>query len=357
MLFLLGVALLASCSDCKEGRQPEKPEVRNVIFMIGDGMGPAQVYAGLTRNGGHLTLEEFPFVGLVKTYSANRYITDSAAGGTALATGKKTNNGMIGMTPDTVAVTSSLMEAEKAGMATGIVVTSPVTHATPAAFYAHRPSREMYEDIALDLEQSGIDVFIGGGRAHFEKRSDSVDVAARMRGAGYRIVYSEEELAAVQGGRVGALLADIDMPRASERGDYLPRAVGKAISLLSVGKGFFLMVEGSQIDYRCHDNESVPMAEEVVDFDRAVKVALDFAKQDGHTLVVVTADHETGGVTLPGGDFTTGDIECHFATVNHTGSFVPMFAFGPGAEQFTGVVENTSFKDKFVKLLGIGGEE
>ena len=126
VLLFLSIALLVSCSDCKEDGQAGRPEVRNVIFMIGDGMGPAQVYAGLTHNGGHLTLEEFPFVGLVKTYSANRYITDSAAGGTALATGNKTNNGMIGVTPDTVAVMSSLMEAHKAGMATGIVVTSPV---------------------------------------------------------------------------------------------------------------------------------------------------------------------------------------------------------------------------------------
>lgn len=357
VLLFLSIALLVSCSDCKEDGQAGRPEVRNVIFMIGDGMGPAQVYAGLTHNGGHLTLEEFPFVGLVKTYSANRYITDSAAGGTALATGNKTNNGMIGVTPDTMAVMSSLMEAHKAGMATGIVVTSPVTHATPASFYAHQPSREMYEDIALDLEKSGIDVFIGGGRAHFEKRSDSVDVSARMREAGYNIVYSEEELAAVQGGKVGALLADIDMPRASERGDYLPSAVRKAISLLDGGgKGFFLMVEGSQIDYRCHGNEAVPMAGEMIDFDRAVKAALDFAKKDGHTLVVVTADHETGGVTLTDGSYETGEIECHFSTGDHTGTFVPMFAFGPGAEQFTGIVDNTSFKDKFVELLGISVE-
>ena len=130
---------------------------KNVIFMIGDGMGLNQLYAGMTANGGTLNIERCTHTGLAKTYSANSYITDSAAGGTALATGSKTNNGMIGMNADSVAVESVLSAAEEAGMATGLVATVRITHATPASFYAHQINRGMYQEIAVDMLTSGVD--------------------------------------------------------------------------------------------------------------------------------------------------------------------------------------------------------
>lgn len=332
-----------------------QPQVRNVIFMIGDGMGINQIYAGMTANGGSLNVEQCPVTGFSKSYSANKYITDSAAGGTALATGTKTNNNMVGLAPDSTTVLhSSLYYAAQNGKATGIVVTCPLTHATPASFYAHQVSRHMYEEIALDLLKADIDVMIGGGRKHLEQRADGRNLSKQFADKGYDVVYTEAELFASDRPKILAPLADIDMPIASERGDYLPNAVEKAIETLSHDEnGFFLMVEGSQIDYQCHNNNGDEMIREVRDFDNAIGKALDFARKDGHTLVVITADHETGALSIINGDFATGTVECKFNKTDHSGVPVPVFAFGPGAERFTGMQQNIDFRNKVLELMGI----
>lgn len=350
LLFLL---MLSSCVEKGTGVvvKEEKRAPRNVILMIGDGMGLNQMYAGLTANGGHLAMERCTATAMVKTYSANRYITDSAAAGTALACGKKSNNGMIGMDADSVPAESLLEYYRGRGYATGIVVTSPVTHATPAAFYAHVPNRGEYEEIARQLYGAGVDFFCGGGRSHFEERSDSVSYTDSLVNAGYDVVYSIDSVQVPALLPCAVLAADVDMPAARERGDFLPRATETAIKSLKAkagDRGFFLMVEGSQIDYRCHGNDGEGMVAEVLDFDRAVRVALDFAAADGNTLVVVTADHETGGVTIVDGEYETGMVEVSFGrsgqagtSVGHTGTCVPLFAFGRGAELFAGMIDNT----------------
>lgn len=332
-----------------------QPKVKNVIFMIGDGMGINQVYAALTANGGSLNIEQCPVTGFSKSYSASHYITDSAAGGTALATGTKTRNNMVGMAPDSVTpLYSSLYYAEQAGKATGIVVTCPLTHATPADFYAHQIARNMYEDIALDLLQANIDVMIGGGRRNLENRSDKQNLSEQFAARGYDVVYTEEDLQKSTNTKILAPLADVDMPIASKRGNYLPDAVEKAINTLAQDtNGFFLMVEGSQIDYQCHNNNADEMIQEMLDFDRAIGRALDFARKDGNTLIVITADHETGALSIIDGDFATGRVECKFNKPNHSGVPVPVFAFGPCAEKFTGMQQNTAFRNKLLEALGI----
>ncbi|HPH73243.1 MAG TPA: alkaline phosphatase [Paludibacteraceae bacterium] len=346
--FLLAVLCCVAVSTFAEQK------VRNIIFMIGDGMGINQVYAGMTVNGNKLYLEQCPYSGFHKTYSSSSYITDSAAGGTALACGQKTKNGMVGMSPDTLPVYSSMYAAQQKGLATGIVVTCVVTHATPAAFYAHEPSRKMYEEIAEDLIRYTPDVFIGGGRKHLENRSDSVNLTDSLRSRGYQIAYSQEELQAIKSGKIAALLAESDMPRYSSRGDMLPNSVEKAIDVLSQSKkGFFLMVEGSQIDYRGHDNDTEGVVREMIDFDKAVGKAIEFAKKDKHTLVIITADHETGGMSLQTGNFSNGTVTAQFTTKGHTGVLVPIFAYGPGAEKFSGIMENTALKQKCLDLLRI----
>lgn len=356
-LFLFTIlALLVGCTNqCANKTECSKPrKVKNVIFMIGDGMGLNQLYAGMTANGGNLNIERCTHIGLAKTYSANSYITDSAAGGTALATGNKTNNGMIGMNADSVAVKSVLSMAEEAGMATGLVATVRITHATPAAFYAHQINRGMYEEIAAEMLTSGVDFFVGGGRNNFEIRKDSLNYSDSLRNANYNIVYSIDSVEAPVLLPFGALCANSDMPKASERGNFLPNAVDLAIKSLDARReGFFLMVEGSQIDYQSHGNNTEGVVDEVLDFDRAIRVALDFAERDGETLVVITADHETGGMTIMNGSYNDSTITAQFNTGGHTGTMVPIYSFGPQANQFTGIMENTEIPLHIKKALGL----
>ncbi|HPW90062.1 MAG TPA: alkaline phosphatase [Paludibacteraceae bacterium] len=327
-----------------------QPKAKNVIFMIGDGMGINQVYAAMTANGGHLNLEKCTASGYSKTYSANKYITDSAAGGTALATGTKTNNNMLGVAPDSVTkLWSSLYFAKEQGLSTGIVVTVSVTHATPASFYAHQTSRNMRREITQDLLKSDIDVIIGGGLNNFNKKTK-----VQFEAKNYQIVETEEGLENLRQGKVLALLASKDLPSASKRGEMLPNSVEKAISILSQDTaGFFLMVEGSQIDYQGHARNTTELINEMLDFDKAIGKALDFAEQDGNTLVVITADHETGAFTILDGNFETGEVKGKFNSFYHTGVPVPVFAYGPGSEQFNGWQENTDFRDKILNALNI----
>lgn len=332
-----------------------QPRVKNVIFMIGDGMGLSQVYATKTTKG-DLSFLTFPYVGLVTTYSANNYITDSAAAGTALSSGEKTKNGIIGLRSDSTRTESIMEEVRKKGLKTGITVSCSVTHATPAAYYAHQQNREMHEEIANDFVTSGVDVCIGGGKQFFEKRKDGRNLSKELQKKGYQIVYNESDLMKVEKGKTLALLAEEHHPRISEgRGDMLPNSTGKMLSLLNRdnNNGFFVMVEGSQIDWGGHNNDLKYVENETSDFGKAVQAALDFARKDGNTLIVVTADHETGGLTLVGGSVRDQQTEGKFSTGGHTATPVPVYAFGPGAESFTGYFDNTEFKNKILTLLGM----
>jgi alkaline phosphatase len=325
---------------------------KNVIFLIGDGMGVSQVFAGITANQGHLFLENFRHIGFSKTQSADNYITDSAAGGTALACGVKTYNGAIGVDADTVKVKSILEEAADKGLATGLVATAAITHATPASFIAHQPSRNMYENIATDFLNTDIDVFIGGGNDHFTKRKDGRNLAKELEEKGYTVETDIEKIANIICGKVAGLTAEVHNGRMNERGDMLPVATSTALNILDNNdKGFFLMVEGSQIDWGGHASSTVYIVEDMLDFDRTIGKALEFASKDGETLVVVTADHETGGMALTGGDMSTGMVKADYPTTSHSAVMVPVFAYGPGAEEFMGIMENTDVHDKMKKLL------
>jgi len=327
---------------------------KNIILMIGDGMGLVQVHAAMTANGGHLFLENFLNIGFSKTSSSNNYTTDSAAGGTALSSGIKTYNGAIGVGPDKRAVSNIREMAEKKGFKTGLVSTSAITHATPASFIAHVDSRGSYEDIAGDFLKTEIDVFIGGGIKNFEERKDGRNLCKELKEKGYQVLYDISDIQKVKSGKLAGLVASEHCKPMPERGEILVPAVQTAINLLSQGnRGFFLMVEGSQIDFLAHKNETQGVVLETLDFDRAVGAALRFAASNGETLIIVTADHETGGMTINGGDYKTGKVMAKFSTGGHTGIAVPIFAFGPGAEQFTGFMENTDIAIKMIRLLNL----
>lgn len=349
IIIVIGATFI-SCSSAKKAKSIKTTEIRNVILMIGDGMGLPDVYAAMTVSEMPLNIERCNVTGLQKTYSADNYITDSGAAGTALATGTKTKNGTIGMDAGGKPVKSILEIAEENGLATGLVSTSSVTHATPASFIAHQSSRGSYEDIAKDFLKTDIDVFIGGGKDHFAKRKDKINLLDSLRLKGYEVDTSMNQILNSNSLKLAGLTVPDQNPyRLKGRGDMLPASSGKAIEILQKNpKGFFLMIEGSQIDWAAHVNFADTVVDETLDFDKAVGVALDFAKIDGHTLVIVTADHETGGVTITGGDRATHKVKLSFSTKGHTAVMVPVYAFGPGSEKFAGIYDNT---DIFRKIL------
>lgn len=328
----------------------------NIILMIGDGMGVAHIYAGITANNGPLAIQQFKNIGFSKTNSASDYTTDSGAGGTAIATGNKTFNGAIGVNTDSIPVKSVLEYAEDIGFATGLVATSSITDATPASFIAHRARRYDLANIALDFLNTDVDVFIGGGRRDFTIRPDSLYLIDSLRANGYTVLFSMDSIKSVSSGKLAGLTAEVHNPTMKEgRGDMLLDATETALRILNQNrKGFFLMVEGSHIDKVAHAKDTLGVTQEMIDFDKVIARVLEFARADGNTLVIVTADHETGGLALPHGNLETGEVEGVFIqTAAHTGVMVPVFAFGPGEEKFRGFMENTDIFYKMMEVLKI----
>lgn len=355
-IILIPVLVILTVVTCKNEtiiQVEDKPQ--NIILFIGDGMGVSQFTAAVTVSGTQLHMADMPVTGLSKTCSSDRYITDSAAGGTAIATGVKTRNGMIGLHPDSTVVESIVEIANRNGLATGVISTSSVTHATPASFVAHNISRNNYEEIAVDFTKGKIDLFMGGGLNNFTSRADSADLTVKLKEMGYSVVTNPEELAGITSGKLAGLFYPGHMPKASEgRSISLSLMTRKALEILSKNEnGFFLMVEASMIDWAGHDGDTDYNVSETLDLDEAVGEALAFALKSGNTLVVVTADHETGGMALTGGNLRERKVSATFATSNHTATMVPVFSSGPGAEKFGGVMENTEIFERMIMALGI----
>lgn len=344
--------------------------VKNVILCIGDGMGINQVaLARVAATGlqGKLYMERMPVTGLVRTHAANALVTDSAASGTALAAGVKTKNGMIGMSHDERAYHTILEMAKAKGMATGLVATSSITHATPASFASHVQSRKMENRIAEHLIGNRVNVLFGGGRKFFlpksaphSAREDEKDLITRAKNAGYEYIETARDLRRPRQPYVlglfqlEALTTEPPEPSLALLTKKAIRTLKRANSASSAGgKGFFLMVEGSQIDWACHDNDADQAVRQTLLFDQAVQVTINFAMKNGRTLVIVTADHETGGLTFTSDDKKSLRPKVHWSTKGHSGSPVPIYALGPGAEVFAGVCDNTEIPSKLARLLDI----
>lgn len=331
-----------------------KAKPKNIILLIGDGMGLGQLYAGYTANKGNLNIFNMNVIGFSHTQSFSDYITDSAAGGTAIACGDKTNNGFVGLDSKEDTIFSMLHYLALAKKMTGLISTSYITHATPASFVAHVNARGRYEDIAADFLKSDIDLFIGGGEKHFADREDGRNLLEELRLKGYTVGDSTYKISSQSKLPLAVLTSSLHNPKANERGDILPQNSKIAMELLSTNKkGFFLMVEGSEIDWGGHMNDISYIVDEMLDFDKVVGAALEFAKKDKNTLVIVTADHETGGTTIIDGNMQLGSVTGAFATTSHTGIMVPVFAYGCGAEEFGGVYQNTQIFYKIMKLAGL----
>ncbi len=333
------------------------PIPKNIILMIGDGMGITQISAGMYMNGNKLNLERFPIIGLHKPYSSDNLITDSAAGATAFACGVKTYNGAIGVNSDTMPVQSILEIAESKKMATGLISTSTIVHATPASFIAHQKHRKMYEEIAADFINTEIDFFVGGGKKYFDRReTDDRNLYKELEDNGYIVSdYFQNDLIKSELSHkknFAYFTADNDPLMVSQGRDYLYAAtkMGMAFLRKHSQNGFFLMIEGSQIDWGGHANDSDYIVTEMIDFDRTIGAVLDFAERDKETLVIVTADHETGGYSIISGS-RMDSLATAFTTDYHTADLIPVFAYGPGARRFSGIYENTAIFRKMKRAI------
>ncbi len=409
--------------------QETAPPAKNAVLFIGDGMGIAQVTAARIFEGnardGKLTLDTMEYTALVRTHAADRLVTDSAAAGTALASGVKTNNSVVGQLPNGQSVATVLELAKAAGKSVGVVSTTSITHATPACFYAHVPQRNMEVEIATQLVDSAdVDVILGGGRLFFlpkemndpesprsaGARDDGRDLIAEMAAKGYRVVFGRDDFAEAAAdleqapgvSKIMGLFSPGMMAFDAQRGSdkwgepSIAEMTELAIKILSKNpNGFFLMVEGGRIDHAGHGNQAHLAVTDLIAMDKAVKVAKDLTNAENNTLIVVTADHETGGLSINGypsieisGDklFTESGTNVPsiltFATgpggnegvnedtdradpnyrqisavgspsANHTGVDVGAWASGPGAEVFRGTIENSDVGLRVMEALGL----
>ena len=331
---------------------------KNIILLIGDGMALAQVTADVYWKGvGKSVFELFPYVGFHKSYSSNNLVTDSAAGATAFACGEKTTNGAISVVPPGNTPCKTILEdLDQRGYATGIVVACTATHATPACFIAHSELRAFTEDIAFGYLQTAIDCFVGGGEALFNQRPDKRNLDDSLRQRGYVIKRGTTMKGLPLDGSAPFMLftADREPPTASAGRNYLAPATRTVCDYLTKRskQGFFLMVEGSQIDWACHANDRNWLKAEMLDFDATVRAALQFAASNGETLVLVTGDHECGGLALTESS-SRQQFQPVFAARLHTAALVPVFAYGPQAATFSGIYENTAIYGKMRAALGL----
>ncbi|HPN38790.1 MAG TPA: alkaline phosphatase [Melioribacteraceae bacterium] len=320
---------------------------KNIIFMIGDGMSINSV--GISEMFfDNSPFRKFTHTGLVVTVAADKLITDSAAGATAFSTGYRTNKLMVAYKPDSTKVETILEFLSDKGYATGIIATSSLTDATPACFGTHSISRYNFNDIAEQYSNLKIDYLVGGGTQYFlpenmgGARTDGKNIVENFTSKGFNFVDKIEDVINYNKKEpLFGLIGYDEMPEAWNRKFSLGEVTKSGLNYLSnTGKNFFIMVEGSQIDNVNHGNNKDGLIAELSDFNTAVNCALNFAEKDKNTLVVVIADHDTGGLSVINGDLNKKQFDIGWTTKNHAANMVAVFAKGPGAEKFTGILDN-----------------
>ena len=365
-LFCLLCALPTTPSYAQDTLSPPPPV--NVILLIGNGLGTAQVSTAFYGETGTSHFERFEHVGLTQTRSASHAVTDPAAAVTAMATGVRTYNRAIAFGPDTASVPTLLERLrDESNYRTGLVSLHPITHATPACFYAHVPDRDMQEDIAVQLVAAAPDFFVGGGLNYFTHRADGRNLYRELQHADYHldsIGLSPTNL----NRKNGYLLAPESLPTKAEgRGSYLPDAARVGLDYFSrQDTPFFFVLEGSYLDRAGHARNDSLLIREIADFDETLGVLLDYVDEHPHTLLVVAGTHETGGVSLTAKYDAPvigakreipAEVAVRFGTKAHSAELVPVFARGTGAEHFSGVYPNHEIYHRLLKALEPGRME
>jgi len=355
---------------------PIKNKPKNIILLISDGMSLTQVSTYRLLKGGpneRIAVDKFPVSGIVLTHSENAIVTDSASSATAFSTGRKTNNGALGLDEDNKILENFTEIIDRYGYVSSLISTSEITHATPAAYASHVDLRWKTDEISLQMMESKVMTILGGGRHFFlpedlgGKRSDGLNLLEQMESS--RMVMTEKkeldsfdhsDLGKVVGLFADEALRDKEKPEnhvfEPSSSEMLNFAINRSEKFNENGcKGFFIMLEGSQVDWAGHANDLNYLKREMQDFDEAVELALDYATQNPDTLVIATADHETGGLLIESSsptDYTAPEVKFSFNTGigygSHTGVPVPVYAYGPGSENFTGTLDNT---DIFYAML------
>ena len=355
LLFACGsgdnIELVAIGSDTKPSsalQKASKSKAKNVILFIGDGMGPNQVALAKFATGGpdhRLSFENFPITGIVYNHSSESLHTDSAAAATSWATGVKTINRYLSVDAEKKLLPSIPELLSTKGFKSGLVATSSITHATPAAFYAHIDSRYKEKEIAKMLIDSDIDIALGGGQEFFDvPPEDGLFMIYDNTLLDSSLLNSKEQ--------VIGLFAEDGFDRRPETPTQLEMTQVALNFLKNKSQncaGFFLMSEGSQIDWAGHDNDAQYMLVEFADFDATVQAATDFAIKNQDTLILVTADHATGGLVLqrPKGS----NVRAQWTTGSHDLSPINIYAYGPGSELFSGVMDNTEIFERILQAL------
>lgn len=391
------IIFLSAQGNTNQSSSKKATHPKYVFLFIGDGMGLSHVSmaeAYLSTQKGQISNESisftrFPVIGLVTTYSANSYITCSSAAGTAMSTGTKTNNYMLGVDPKGNKLRSISYKIHKKGIPVGIASSVTIDHATPGAFYASSTSRTNYYEIAEQLPKTGFEFFGGGGFVQPKgEKGDQQNIYELISKAGYKIIRGQENLKnKTQKDKVVFLQREGkegDLPYALDRkpGDLsLKEVVAAGIEHLYGNKGFFMMAEGGKIDWAAHSNDGKADILEVLDFADAIEVAYQFyLKHPEETLIIVTADHETGGVSLgreKGDTLSLKELDPQtrsidsdksqkeqikelnnkanigWTTTSHSGTMVPIYSIGAGSQEFSGRMDNTDIPRKITKLLNV----
>jgi len=343
--------------------------VKNVILLVGDGMGLNQITAARVslENGAYsrLFLDTMPYTGLSINFSHDNLVTDSAAAATALATGYRTDNGRLATLPDGTPVISLMRKAKEEGLSIGIVTTAKVVDATPAAFLVNADLRSVEKQIAEDMLNAEPDVLLGGGGDAFginpfTREPKSRSVMTQALEDGYTYVYDREGLLDLKVSSdlklIGLFMGggmSFEVTRFPTE-PTITEMTSRALEIVAQNpQGFFLLVEGARIDTAGHSNSVEEMMADLIAFDNAVGLALEYAKEHPGTLVVVTADHETGGFGVTSGTPEGERVNYGWLSTGHTAAMVPIYAFGTGAEQFTGTLDITEIPVRIGKLMGI----
>lgn len=326
-------------------------KVKNVILMVGDGYGLAHISSAVLTNGGQLTLTQLKSIGIMKTQSADDFTTDSAASGSALATGHQTYNRAIGVDNKGNRVENIVEILNKHNYVSGCVTTDAIYGATPSAFFAHQKDRGFEKEIAKELLTSKLSLFAGGGGKRYTSKE--------LKDNGFLMVKSIDKIGKANTEKIGYFFSKGEVPSIMEgRKSVLADITKQSIQFLeNKSKPFFLMVEASQIDNYGHHNDAKGILNETIDFDKAITEAIKYADTNQDTLVIILSDHETGGLTIPQGNVATNHIEVEFSTHDHTGALVPVFAYGPKSYEFQGCFSNYDIFKKILKILNVKNEK